>query len=67
MRTSTKNRLRVEGKEVLAPNRRQGKTLNLCTCGTDKKSHFGNRLGHTYKGGSDKNVVQQSGRVYLAA
>lgn len=66
MKARVKETLRSKGIVPFAANRKQGKTLNLCTCGNTKKYHYKNALGHTYKGGSGKNFVQQSGHVYLA-
>lgn len=62
MKQRVKDAIKEKGLVLNRPNRKQGKTLNLCTCGTDKWSHFNNRLGHTYKGGSDKNVTFQTDR-----
>lgn len=33
---------------------------NLCTCNKSKKEHFNNALGHNFKAGSSKNVVEQT-------
>lgn len=59
MKARVKEAIKEKGLVMFAPNRTQGRTLNLCTCGTDKKSHFKNALGHTYRGGNEKNVVSQ--------
>lgn len=67
MKQRVKDAIKAKGLVMNRPNRKQGKTLNLCTCGNTKKSHYKNALGHVYKGGNDKNHVQQEGRLYLAA
>ena len=59
MKHRVKELIKARGLTLNRPNRTQGKTLNLCTCGTDKKSHYMNAVGHTYRGGNEKNVVAQ--------
>lgn len=67
MKARVKDAIKEKGLTLNRPNRKQGKTLNLCTCGYTKRQHYANVLGHTYRGGSEKNHVQQEGRLYLAA
>ena len=59
MKQRVKEAIKEKGLVQFAPNRKQGRTHNLCTCGTDKKSHYMNALGHTYRGGNEKNKVAQ--------
>ena len=59
MKQRVKEAIKEKGLVQFAPNRKQGRTHNLCTCGTDKKSHFANRLGHAFRAGNEKNVVFQ--------
>lgn len=59
MKQRVKDAIKEKGLTLHRPNRTQGRTLNLCTCGTDKKSHYMNALGHTYRGGNEKNKVAQ--------
>jgi hypothetical protein len=60
MKSRIKGELKLMGKEIFAPNRKQGKTHPLCTCSQTKKSHFNNALGHPFKAGSEKNEVEQN-------
>lgn len=60
MKARIKGELKLMGKEIFAPNRRQGKTHNLCTCSRSKKEHFNNAQGHPFKAGSEKNLVDQN-------
>lgn len=59
MKQRVKDAIKEKGLVLNAPNRRQGKTHNLCTCTGTKKDHFNNRLGHVFKAGNEKNVVFQ--------
>lgn len=52
--------LRLMGKPIFAPNRKQGKTHNLCTCSKSKKEHYMNAQGHPFKAGNEKNEVEQN-------
>ena len=51
--------LKLMGKPINKPNRKQGKTHPLCTCSRSKKEHFNNAQGHPFKAGSEKNLVEQ--------
>ena len=51
--------LKLMGKEIFRPNRKQGKTHHLCTCSQHKRDHYMNALGHSFKAGSEKNVIFQ--------
>ena len=62
MKARTIGELRLAGKTIFAPNRKQGKTHNLCTCSRHKRDHYMNGLGHSFKAGDEKNVVEQKGR-----
>ena len=59
MKQRLKDAIKEKGLTLNRPNRKQGKTLNLCTCKGTKKDHFNNRLGHVFKAGDEKNVVFQ--------
>ena len=52
--------LKLMGKTVNNPNRKQGKTHNLCTCSKAKKEHFSNALGHPFRAGNEKNTIYQN-------
>lgn len=60
MKARTKGELKLMGKEIFRPNRKQGKTHSLCSCGNTKKAHYGNALGCIFRAGSTKNVVEQT-------
>ena len=55
MKTRVKERLKEANLPINAPNRRQGRTHNLCVCGQPKKEHFKNALGCNFKAGTHKN------------
>ena len=55
MKTSVKARLTAAKLPINAPNRRQGKTNNLCVCGHSKAEHFNNALSCIFKASSTKN------------
>lgn len=59
MKQRVKDKIKELGLVMNRPNRRQGRTHNLCTCRGTKKDHYKNRLGHVFKAGSEKNVVFQ--------
>ena len=52
--------LKLMGREIFSPNRKQGKTHNLCTCSKHKRDHFNNVLGHSFKAGDQKNLIPQT-------
>ena len=63
MKQCVKDAIKEKGLTLNKPNRKQGRTLNLCTCTDTKKAHYNNALGHTFRGGSEKNrVAQGSGK-----
>lgn len=55
MKQRIKDKLKELNLPVNRPNRRQGRTNNLCTCTATKREHFNNALGHPFKAGNTKN------------
>lgn len=60
MKQLQKDYLRTNNLPNYGPNRRQGKTCTLCTCGQTKRAHYKNALDHSYRGGDVKNCVVQT-------
>jgi hypothetical protein len=60
MKARVKDEIKAKGLTNFGPNRRQGKTCTLCTCGQVKRAHYKEALGHSYRGGDEKNCVAQT-------